>query len=251
MRPLGESLTYRRVEKKEEIGNANPKHVAIIPDGNRRWAREKGLEIAVGYQEGAKRIADVAKEASRIGIENLTFWIVSPDNIVKRDPVELGHWWSAMHEHIIVSAIPDLVENGVRIKNIGQLKVDALPKYVVGDLMKFEEQSKNNLGMTLAFALNYDGNEELDNAFEHARMMGEEIKTASDLREHLYTNRAGMPDPEWVVRTGKVHRLSAFMPLQVMAADYDFPDIMWPDFSVDRFLESIQIYKGIKKTKGA
>lgn len=255
-----EAAAVGRVDKKEGIGYGYPEHVAIIPDGNRRWARDRMLDVSVGYKEGARRLAEVAMEASLLGVRNVTFWIVSPDNIAKRDPKELGHWYDALTEHVIESAIPDLIKpqldagavvrDAVRFKVIGRMDSDKLPEHVVEKLVELEGKSKKNTGTTLVFAMNYSGREEIDDAFIHARMVGDEINSSDDLRDHLYTTRAGLPDPDWIIRTGQASRLSAFMPLQTMTADYDFPDLLWPNFSSGDLWDSLQRFKRVQKNGG-
>lgn len=240
----------RKVNIKEGLENGVPEHIAIIPDGNRRWAKDVGLPIATGYQEGAKRIAEVATEASCLGIRNLTFWIVSPDNIVKRDPSELETWYKAMRRELIYTAVPDLIRKGLRIKTLGNLDREKVPGDIVDDLARFQEESQDNSGMTLTLAVNYDGKTEFSEALRRFVDAEETSFDQETFNTYLQSRRIGLPDPEWVIRTSQVHRSSGFMPLQTQNSDYDFPRVKWPDFTTHEFRKSVQRFGGVNKTLG-
>lgn len=246
-----EAGQVNKVDNKEVLGSGLPEHIAIIPDGNRRWARDMGFPVSEGYMEGAKRISEVVDEAIVQGVHHLTFWVVSPDNIAKRDPEELATWYKAINKHVLDSSMPTFIERGVLVRTIGDLDRENLPGDFVDKLEKFKKLSLDNLGTTLTFAVNYGGREDVDNAFVHARNTGSSINSLADLREHLESSREGLPDPEWVIRTGGESRLSTFMPLQTMSSDYDFPHFKWPDFTRHQFRESLKRFAGTKKTHGA
>lgn len=252
MRPPSEAGIpgAQRAEDKERIGNGLPEHVVLITDGHRRWSEEHGKSYAEGYEAGALRIAEVADEARRIGIKFLSFWVLSPDNVERRDPDQLALWYRAIRAKLLYAAVPDLIKNGVRVKRLGRVDRENIPGDLFDDFERMEEESRNNLEMTLSFAFNYGGEAELEDAFSSMRDAGEAYPTLTTLKKHLYTAKAGLPDPDWIVRPSGDYRTSGHMPIQSMYANYDYPGIKWPDFTADQFRESIARFGRRRRTFG-
>jgi undecaprenyl diphosphate synthase len=252
MRPSIEAAIHakRRIDNKERVGNGLPEHVVIVTDGNRRWANENHTSVANGYQEGAKRIGEVAEAAREIGIKNLTFWVLSPDNISGREPEELALWYRALRRHVLYSALPELVQKNARVKAIGRLDDERIPVDIVDNFVRLEEKSRENSGITISFAFNYSGEAELEDAFASMQQSGEAELSLGTFRNHLYTTKAGLPDPEWVIRPGGENRTSGFMPIQIMKAELDLVDVKWPGFTADEFRKSIERFDSRRRTFG-
>ena len=220
-----------------------PKHIAIIMDGNRRWARAKGLPIALGHREGAKTLEKIVRYANKIGLEYITVYAFSTEN-----------WKRAQDE---VSSLMTLLQNYIdkysKIADSENIKVQFL-----GDMSAFSEKmqkgikdckdrTKNNTGVTFNIALNYGGRDELVHAVKKiANDLKKEKINIDDINEDLISNylyTAGMPDPELMIRTSGELRTSNFLPWQLTYAEFIFVDKNWPDFDekdLDMAIEEFQ-----------
>lgn len=229
-------------DTKELPGKGIPEHVAIIPDRNRTWAREHKLSVANGYKKGAQRIVETADVARELGIPYLTFWLLSPTNLEERDSQDIDDVFDAIQGVLIDTALPKFAAEGVNVKVIGRMNREMLPSGIVEGFTTLEDRSRRNSGMNLTFAVNYDTDTEIDDAIIHARMIGEEIASSGDLKRHLSTTRAGLPNPDWTIRTGgeEQQRMNGFMQLQSQGSKFDFPDVLWPDFGAEEFRASVK-----------
>lgn len=219
-----------------------PKHVAIIMDGNRRWAREHGLPVLEGHRRVADDILDpLIEHASNIGITHMTFWAWSTENW-ERDKREVAGIMKLFH-HIIQRRWDRLHEQGVRIKTIGDIsKFDTTIKT---SLERLKEQTKHNTKITATFALNYGGRDEIlrsVNAWEAAVRQGAATAplTADGLRSYLDTGDT--PDPDLIIRTGGEVRLSGFLLWQSEYSELYFPSWYMPDFTPERLDEAVAEY---------
>ncbi len=210
-----------------------PKHVAIIMDGNRRWAAKRGLGPIDGHRVAAqKTIKPIVKRAIKRGISYLTFWAFSSENR-NRDKAELAGLFNIFREALKTN-LKELEEMGVKLQVVGEIAW--FPDDIARTAKEFVEKTKHNAKITVSFALNYGGREEilravsrlLDKIQTHGRSAEEPI-TEKEFASYLDT--AGMPDPDLVIRTGGNLRLSGYFPWQTVYSELYFTKTLWPDFS--------------------
>ncbi|KKR11115.1 MAG: Isoprenyl transferase [Microgenomates group bacterium GW2011_GWA2_39_19] len=225
------------LEKMSNNDNNLPQHVAIIMDGNRRWAAKRGLGPVDGHKQAAeKTISPIVRRAIKRGIKYLTLWAFSTEN-QKRDKEELDGLFSIFKD-ALASNLKELEKLGVQIKIIGD--INWFPGDIPTLARGFVERTKNNSKITVSFALNYGGREEilravsrlLDKVQTHQRSAEEPI-TEAEFSNLLDT--AGMPDPDMVIRTGGNIRLSGYFPWQSVYAELYFVKTLWPDFTPGEF----------------
>ncbi len=217
----------------------NIRHIAIIMDGNGRWAKQRGLERVYGHKEGANAVRRVVEEAGRLQIPYLTLYTFSTENW-SRPEAEVSALMS-----LLVSAIrnetANLIRNNVRLNAIGNL--EDLPEACRKELMDAIAQTSHCTGLTLTLALSYSGRSELTRATrEIARKAAEgvlspEAVTDETISSLLYTN--GMPDPDILIRTGGEQRISNFLLWQIAYTELFFLPVMWPDFTGEHLREVI------------
>lgn len=217
-------------------------HIAIIMDGNGRWAQKRGLPRAAGHRAGAKTVERIVAECVRLGVENLTLYCFSSENW-KRPKLEL-HAIMRLLEHFMVSSRPMMMKNNVRLKIIG--RPDGIP---VSALKKMEDSvnlSASNTGLVLTLAINYGGRQEITDA---ARKLAEEVAAgtlkAENIDEKTFSERlytAGMPDPDLLIRTAGEMRLSNYLLWQLSYAELWVTDACWPDFTEELLHEAMNAY---------
>ena len=237
----------------EELGIERerlPRHIAIIMDGNGRWAQERGKRRLMGHRAGAKVVRKIITEASRLRIECLTLYSFSMDNW-KRPPDEVAGLMR-LYSQYLVSERKMLMDNNVRMVHLGSK--DELPKKVVRELNRSLEVSKNNTGTTLCLALNYSGRDEIVRAarrLAEKRASGEisiEQITKESLANELDT--AGLPDPDLLIRTAGEMRISDFLLWQISYAEMYITDIYWPDFCAEALHKAIEEFASRKRRFG-
>ena len=209
-----------------------PRHVAIIMDGNGRWAKTHALRVAQGHRRGTETLRAVIRESSDIGIEALTLYAFSTENW-KRSEAEVAALMGLLLEYF-TSEIDELDEKNVRIRILGDK--DGLPVPQREALYQAEARTRKNTGLQLNIAINYGGRQELLRAakalaqrVENGEKRAEEL-TAEDLEGALYT--AGLPDVDLLIRTSGEMRLSNFLLYQCAYAEMTFPTVLWPDFTL-------------------
>lgn len=226
-----------------------PKHVAIIMDGNRRWAAKRGLGAVQGHQRAAeKTIKPVVMHAIKKRIPFITFWAFSTENR-KRDKEELKGLFNIFH-HALKTSFEEFDKIGVKIKVLGD--IEWFPGEIPALAKKFVEKTSKNKKITVSFALNYGGREELlrgisrllDKIQTHQRS-AETPVTEEEFSGLLDTN--GMPDPDLVIRTGGNLRLSGYFPWQTVYSELYFTKTLWPDFSPREFDKALLDYS--KRTR--
>lgn len=228
-----------------------PKHVAIIMDGNRRWAKKRGLTSVGGHNYVVDTVIEpIIEHCGDLGVEYLTMWAFSTENW-KRDPVELSGIM-ALFKRGIMEKIGGLIEKGARLRFIGDLSKFS------PDLQKgmevAREKSKQNTKINVTFALNYGGRDEILRAVK--RMIND--PTRSDLvglrlEEQTFENyldTAGMPDPDLIIRTGGEQRLSGFMMWQSEYSEFYFTETLMPDLSIEKFDLAIEEYQRRQRRYG-
>lgn len=211
-----------------------PKHVAMIMDGNRRWARNRRLPIFSGHKFGFDRIEPIVRHADNIGISHVTFWAFSTENW-KRDKKEVDGLLNLFRRMFRESMIDRLNKNNVRVLALGD--ISAFPKDIAERIEQAIKQTKNNTGITANFALNYGGREEILRAIKKIVKEKPKEVTEETVSKYLYT--AGQPDPDLIIRTGGEQRLSGYLPWQGVYSELYFTNKYWPEFDEKEFNTAI------------
>ena len=220
-----------------------PKHLAIIMDGNGRWAKQKGLLRAFGHEKGTKSVRITVETCAKLGIENLTLYAFSTENW-NRPKLEVDTLMN-----LLISSLKKefytLQKNDIRLNCIGN--IDLLPNKAKKELLTVIENTKDNKRMTLTLALSYGSREELLHAI---KIISHKVKNniisidsidESIINQHLYTH--DLPDVDLVIRTSGEHRISNFLLWQIAYAEFYFTDVLWPDFNEDDLYAAIISYQ--------
>lgn len=228
-----------------------PKHIAIIMDGNRRWAKQKGIPVSLGHKEGAKTLEKIVRYANKIGIKYITVYAFSTENW-KRTEEEVATLMGLFQSYLDDYSKRADSEN-IKVKIIGSKK--ELSKKMQDSIEKCMERTKENTGITFNIALNYGGRDEIVNAVKQVVQNVKEGKlNIEDIDEqmisnNLYTN--GQPDPDLLIRTSGEIRLSNFLPWQLVYTEFLFIDKNWPDFSEKDLDMAIEKYQSRNRKFGA
>ncbi len=221
-----------------------PQHVAIIMDGNGRWAGHRSLKRFLGHQQGAKSVQLVTETASRIGLPWLTLYAFSLENNLRRPKAEVNFLMRLLKSYL-EGNVQRMMDNNVRIRYIG--RIHELPSEVQDKMNWAAETTARNTGTTLTLALNYGSRSEIVDAF---RALSAEMKrkhvspeqiTEEDVHRHLYT--AHMPDPDLLIRTSGEMRISNYLLWQIAYAEIFVTDRLWPDFRGLHLLEAIAAFQ--------
>ncbi len=231
-----------------------PKHVAIIMDGNGRWAQARGYPRFYGHLRGSNRVKEIVREARKIGISALTLYAFSTENW-KRPEDELAVLWKTLRKYIH-RQIGDMKKNSIRLHVIGEM--NRLPVDVQLELKNAIEETKAGDQMTLTFALSYGGRAEILNATKSIVQACLDGKLSSDqiteevMDQHLWTAALGeYSDVDLLIRTSGEKRLSNYLLWQASYAEFDFPELFWPDYSVEQFHKSLENFRNRKRRFGA
>ncbi|HWY78725.1 MAG TPA: polyprenyl diphosphate synthase [Candidatus Sulfotelmatobacter sp.] len=215
-------------------------HVALIMDGNRRWAKEKKLPTVFGHQKGYKQIEKIVESAQEHEINYVTFWAFSTENW-KRNEEEVSHLMNLFRKALKSNLFKKLMRNNCKICILGNL--NAFPKDIQSDVAEVVEESKNNRGIQINIALNYGGREEIVHAVQ--QIISDNVDQAAitnDLiSQYLYTK--DQPDPDLIIRTGGAQRLSGYLPWQSTYSELYFTDTYWPDFDGKAFDKAIKEFE--------
>lgn len=228
-----------------------PKHIAIIMDGNRRWARTKNLPISVGHKEGAKTLEKIVRYANKIGLEYITVYAFSTENW-KRAEDEVSALMMLLQNYLDDYAKRADTEN-IRVKILGD--ISALSEKMQKSIYKCMERTKDNTGVTFNIALNYGGRDELIKAIKQISTDVKENRIKCDdineelISSNLYTK--GQPDPDLLIRTSGEIRLSNFLPWQLVYSEFLFIDKNWPDFEEEDLDNAIIEYQKRTRKFGA
>ena len=228
-----------------------PVHIAIIMDGNRRWAKEKGLETKLGHKEGAENLKRIAKYANEIGIKYLTVYAFSTENW-KRTKEEVGALMFLLNWYLDDLLNSSDLDN-VKINVLGDItKLDAGTQKLI---LKLENKTKDYTGLQLNVAFNYGGRDEITRAVKKiANAVKNNEISIDDIDEDLISNSiytAGMPDPDLLIRPGGEKRISNFLPWQLSYTEFIFTDKYWPDFNKNDLNEAIVEYERRNRKFGA
>jgi undecaprenyl diphosphate synthase len=220
-----------------------PKHLAIIMDGNGRWAKKQGLIRAIGHENGTKSVRITVETCAKLGIENLTLYAFSTENW-NRPKLEVETLMKLLISSL-KKELKTLIGNNIRLNSIGNL--ERLPKSAQKELLEVIEKTKNNTRMVLTLALNYGAREEMLNA---VKIISDKVKNniisidtidESIINQHLYTQN--LPDVDLLIRTSGEHRVSNFLLWQIAYSELYFTEVLWPDFKEEDLYEAIISYQ--------
>ena len=229
-------------KKEIEINNL-PKHIAIIMDGNGRWAKERGFLRAIGHESGTKSVRDTVEACSELGIKNLTLYAFSSENW-NRPKLEVQTLMQLLISSL-KKELPTMQKNSIRLNAIGNL--NNLPKKVQKELLYVVESTKENIEMTLTLALSYGSRDEI---VDVTRQICDKVKNNiisieniddTLINQHLYTRN--LPDVDLLIRTSGEKRISNFLLWQIAYAELYFTDVYWPDFKKENLYEAITNYQ--------
>ncbi|MED4532485.1 isoprenyl transferase [Metabacillus fastidiosus] len=233
-----------RKDLKEEIKKGEiPHHVAIIMDGNGRWAKKRALPRIAGHHEGMKVVRKITKLANELGIGALTLYAFSTENW-KRPKTEVDYLMKLPQE-FLMTYLPELIEENVQVRIIGEK--DRLPRHTLGAIEQAVKDTENNDGLILNFALNYGSRSEIIQAVQHiaadvkSGKMGEDEIDEDTFSSYLMT--AALKDPDLLIRTSGEIRLSNFMLWQLAYTEFWFTEVLWPDFNENHMLEALKAYQ--------
>src|SRR5258708_269430 len=213
------------------------KHVALIMDGNRRWAKERGLPVFAGHRRGYKKIETIINYAVKKDIKYVTFWAFSTENW-KRDKKEISFLMDIFRKAFTSKNMKKMMGKGVKIHVLGDLT--PFPADIVANIHQVLEDSKDNTKIQVNIALNYGGRAEILRVV--ANLLQDKPKEVTEelFSQYLYT--IGQPDPDLIIRTGGEMRLSGYLPWQTVYSELYFTQLYWPDFDEKEFEKAITEY---------
>ncbi|MFC7392579.1 isoprenyl transferase [Scopulibacillus cellulosilyticus] len=227
-----------------------PKHIAIIMDGNGRWAKERGLPRIAGHREGMKVVKKIVSEANSLGVEFLTMYAFSTENWKR--PKDEVDFLLKLPEQFLTTYLKELIDNNVQVRIIGD--TEQLPAHTLRAVNIAKERTKDNDGMILNFALNYGSRYEMTAA---VKQIAQDIETgnlnAADVTEEVISNylfTKALPDPDLLIRTSGEIRLSNFMLWQLAYTELWFTSVYWPDFNKEHLHEAIAHFSRRKRRYG-
>jgi undecaprenyl diphosphate synthase len=227
-----------------------PEHVAIIMDGNGRWAKKQGQERLFGHNFGVESVREVLKGAKEVNIKFLTLYTFSTENWNR--PKEEVDGLMNLLVSSVTGEIDELNQSGVRLQMIGDL--DGLPDFCKEELSNAIEITKNNKDITLVLALNYSAKWEIMRAVNTiaSKVKKEEIEEGKVTEEQFSNELAtvGIPDPELLIRTSGEHRISNFLLWQIAYTEFHFTDVLWPDFKKEDLFKAVLDYQSRERRFG-
>lgn len=219
-----------------------PKHVAIIMDGNGRWAKKKRMPRNYGHTQGSKNVEKICEDAYKMGIEYLTVYAFSTENWVR--PTEEVEALMKLLGTYLDTSIKTSTKNNMRVRIIGD--TSKLSEDLRKSITALEEASKNNTGLNFQVAINYGGRDELLRA---AKTLAMDLKANKIEIDHIdealfeqYLDTKGIPDPDLLIRTSGEQRLSNFLLWQLAYTEFYFPEVLWPDFDKKELIKAVEYY---------
>lgn len=236
--------------EEQVLSGAIPAHIAVIMDGNRRWAKQKNLPARMGHREGALRVTDLVQNCADLGIKYLSVYAFSTENW-SRDKKEVEYLMNLLVE-FVVKELDRLHKNDVKITMMGNFQ--DLPEKTRQEVKRSVELTRNNKTLHLNIALSYGSRNEIVEAvknvardYENHAIDIDEINEES-FRKYLFTH--DMPDPDLLIRTSGEMRLSNFLLYQLAYTEFYFTDVMWPDFGKEELLKAMLKYQNRKRRFG-
>lgn len=229
-----------------------PQHIAIIPDGNRRWARKRMLPVKAGHREGAEVFRRIVRHAEHLGVKYITFYAFSTENW-KREPSEVDALMGLLLRFLLNSEEElGKDKDKIRIRVIG--KREQLSQELQREIARVEKETENNKNIIVNMAINYGGRDELvscvqsvSREIEQGRLKPEQVDEAV-ITSHLYT--ADTPDPDLLIRTSGEQRISNYLLWQMAYTEFYFSEKLWPDFDEKALEEAIRVYSGRQRRFG-
>ena len=227
-----------------------PKHVAIILDGNGRWAKKRNMPRNFGHVQGSKTVEKIIEDGYNMGIEYITVYAFSTENW-KRSKDEVDALMKLLAKYLI-DCIERSTKNNMKVRVIGDKS--GLDKKLVERINELEEATKDATGLKFTIAINYGGRDEIRRAVKKIVEDAQNgLISADDITEDLINDKldtAGLPDPDLLIRTSGEERLSNFLPWQLAYTEFYFTDVLWPDFSKEDLLTAIRYYNGRERRFG-
>lgn len=228
-----------------------PRHIAIIMDGNGRWAKKRSLPRTAGHAAGMRRVREVIRAVDELGVRVLTLYSFSTENW-KRPKKEVEYLMK-LPIKFLESDLQELIDRNVKVQMLGDL--NAIPELTRSALIEFVEKTKENTGLILNFAINYGSRDEILIAIQQ---LVEDIQSGkvdhSEINENLFNQyllTRGLPDPDLVIRTSGEIRISNFLLWQIAYSELWFTDVLWPDFSKKLLYEAIDSFQKRSRRYGA
>lgn len=234
----------RSVDTGRPVFTKLPEHVAIIMDGNGRWAKKRMMPRTAGHVAGVRNFHDIVNACGEIGIRYLTVYAFSSENW-ERDQEEVDALIRLIDQSVR-EYTAELLEKNVRLRLVGDM--DRFPEGPRTSLQNCVKTLDHCTGLTLSLCLSYGGRQELVRAFRLLAEEGRKDITAEDISSHLYTSE--LPDPDLVIRTGGEYRVSNFLLWQSAYAEYYFTDVFWPDFHEPELIEALRAFEKRKRRFG-
>lgn len=221
-----------------KINNSDlPRHIAIIMDGNGRWAKRCGLPRALGHSAGVKNVRKIVETCVDLGIEVLTLYAFSTENWVR--PSSEINALMILLEKFLHRELPNMMKNNIQLRTIGD--ISRLPEKTRKTLNNVIKQTQNNTGLKLNLALNYGGRQEIVRAINRILENGIKIVDENVVDQNLDT--AGLPEPDLLIRTSGEMRISNFLLWQIAYSELYVTSVLWPDFKPKNLLEAVEEYK--------
>jgi undecaprenyl diphosphate synthase len=230
--------------------NEIPKHIAIIMDGNGRWAKKRALPRIAGHHEGMKVVRRITRLANKLGVETLTLYAFSTENW-KRPKMEVDYLMK-LPEEFLGTFLPELMEENVQVRMMGY--EDQIPGHTRNAIEKAMIETRNNTGLVLNFALNYGSRSEIIQAVNkiiddvNSGTVEKSAITEETFSSYLMTSK--LRDPDLLIRTSGEIRLSNFMLWQLAYTEFVFTDVLWPDFNEESLLEAVETYQNRSRRYG-
>lgn len=221
-------------------------HVAIIMDGNGRWAKRRGLSRIQGHKEGIKRVKEVIDTSIELNIKSLTLYVFSMENW-KRPPAEVNALLQ-LFEWYLKKNMQKLIDKNVKFKAIGEIKL--FPSSVQELVYEFEERSKNSSGLLLVAAMSYSSRSEIIRAIKRLAADNLALQEVTEETFGQYLDTSGIPDPDLIIRTSGEIRLSNFLLWQSAYSELYFTEDCWPDFKRENFLQALKEYENRERRFG-
>jgi undecaprenyl diphosphate synthase len=232
--------------KTEKLPDKIPTHIAIIMDGNGRWARKRGLPRFYGHKKGVDSVRNIVRAAAEFGVKYLTLYVFSSENWA-RPASEINKLMNLLEE-LLLKEESELNKNNVSVRTIGQTW--KLPQKVQYNLNFLIDKTKNNTGLVLVLALSYGARNEIVDAVKKIAFEKKDISalTSEEFGKYLY--EPGLPDPDLLIRTAGEKRISNYLLWQSAYTEFYFTDVLWPDFGKKQFLTAIEDYTHRKRKFG-
>jgi undecaprenyl diphosphate synthase len=234
----------------EVLQHSIPHHIAIIMDGNGRWAKKRALPRVAGHHEGMKVVRKITRLANKLGVKTLTLYAFSTENW-KRPKMEVDYLMK-LPEEFLGKFLPELIEENVRVTMMGYDK--NLPEHTAGAVLNAMDATKDNDGLVLNFALNYGSRAEILDAVKNVlKDVNNGIIDEGQIDEETFSNylmTKELPDPDLLIRTSGEIRLSNFMLWQLAYTEFWFTPVLWPDFEEKHLIEAIEAFQGRSRRFG-